>query len=210
MASPLAIAKSRKVALRNGVATVVVILVAAAGVLTMATTIQTLKDNNSVQRKTIERLETELRLKEVQMVSKTGSMPHLLDEKGGTSSRSTTMRHLLGSSRIENRLLRAKGANSGGKLGLVKRTKIAWVTLATGKTWAKQAVHWMHSSQSRFCAGSKSEVYDVYHMVMTDPPSYQEFVDSAKDVDRLFVWTGVKKLGWPQDTLNKFQVRCAK
>ena len=41
---------------------------------------------------------------------------------------------------------------------------------------------------------------------MTDEPSYAEFVSSAKGkVERLFMWTGVKKLGWPQDTLNKFK-----
>jgi hypothetical protein len=67
--------------------------------------------------------------------------------------------HLLGSSRVKNRLLRAKRANSGGNLGLVKRTKIAWITLATGKAWARQAVHWMHSSQTRFCAGHKVGIH---------------------------------------------------
>ena len=69
-------------------------------------------------------------------------------------------------------------------------------------------------------------MYDVHLMVMTDTASSTEFMSGSKvsdpqrsklivvslrfisvanhQVKRLFLWTGVHKLGWPQDTLNKF------
>ena len=64
-------------------------------------------------------------------------------------------RRLLGSQRVANRLLRRQEAVSGGKRRLVKPRRIAWITLATGKTWAKQAVSYMESAQQHLCAGSK-------------------------------------------------------
>jgi hypothetical protein len=85
----------------------------------------------------------------------------------------------------------------------VKKTKIAWITLATGNAFAKTAINWFKSSEKHFC--TNNERFDVHLMVMTDKATVAEFERSGDSVKRMFLWTGVQKLGWPKDTLNKFK-----
>jgi hypothetical protein len=76
--------------------------------------------------------------------------------------------------------------------GGAKKTKIAWITLATGKQFASTALNWFKSSQQFFC--SDSDRFDVHYMVLTDEATRDEFVRSDVEIDRIFLWTGVKKV----------------
>lgn len=87
-----------------------------------------------------------------------------------------------------------------------RRTRIGLITLATGKTWGTVGTKWLSSANKYFCTDKTR--FSVHLLLLTDMPSLAHIQaahhDELHNMTNTFVWPHVVKVGWPEDSINRW------
>ena len=86
------------------------------------------------------------------------------------------------------------------------RTRIGLITLATGKTWGTVGMKWLASANKYFCADK--ERFNVHLLLLTDMPTLAHIQaahhDELQALTNAYAWPHVVKVGWPEDSINRW------
>ena len=86
------------------------------------------------------------------------------------------------------------------------RTRIGLITLATGKTWGTVGTKWLASANKYFCADPTR--FNVHLLLLTDMQTLAHIQvqhhDELQNMTNTYVWPHVVKVGWPEDSINRW------